>query len=191
MKKILFLIFFSIITSSVGANEIDELTKLADDGDPIAQNNLGHYYLYMSDDNPDDKELLDKAIYYLNAAAEQEQVNAMTTVGWTYFTGEHGAPKDNEQAIYWNQRASDLGFTIASYNMGFFYYSGLGGVKKDLVKAKQYWELSASQWITSTNRGGSMPEELLDEINEYNKNPTNEMIKLRDWYIGILNSIES
>ena len=32
---------------------------------------------------------------------------------------------------------------------------------------------------------------LLDEINEYNKNPTNEMIKLRDWYIGILNSIES
>ena len=29
-----------------------------------------------------------KAIKYLNLAAEQEQVNAMTTVGWTYFTGE-------------------------------------------------------------------------------------------------------
>ena len=113
MKKLILIIFFSIFSFSVGANEIDNLTKLADDGDPVAQNNLGHYYLYLSDDNPDDKELLNKAIYYLNAAAEQEQVNAMTTVGWTYFTGEHGAPKDNEQAIYWNQRASDLGFTIA------------------------------------------------------------------------------
>ena len=35
---------------------------------------------------------LDKAIFYLNAAAAQGQVNAMTTVGWTYFTGDHGAP---------------------------------------------------------------------------------------------------
>ena len=40
MKQLIFLIFFSIFTFSVGANEIDDLTKLADDGDPIAQNNL-------------------------------------------------------------------------------------------------------------------------------------------------------
>ena len=59
MKQIIFVIFFSIFTFSVGANEIDDLTKLADDGDPIAQNNLGHYYLYLSEDNPDDKELLE------------------------------------------------------------------------------------------------------------------------------------
>ena len=26
-------------------------------------------------------------------AAEQEQVNAMTTIGWFYFTGEFGAGK--------------------------------------------------------------------------------------------------
>ena len=188
MKKILFLILFSIFTFSVSANEIDKLTKLADNGDPIAQNNLGHYYLYLSDDNPDDKELLDKAIYYLNAAAEQEQVNAMTTVGWTYFTGEHGAPKDNEQAIYWNQRASDLGFTIASYNMGFFYYSGLAGLDQDLVMAKKFWLLSASQWVNSEGLHETTAQELLDEINQYNPNPTNEMIKLRDFFIMLLKS---
>ena len=90
--RIFFLIFFSILTSSISANEIDDLTKLADDGDPVAQNNLGHYYLYLSDDKPEDKELLDKAIYYLNAAAEQEQVNAMTTL--VGHAGEHGATKD-------------------------------------------------------------------------------------------------
>ena len=60
-------------------------------------------------------------------AAEQEQVNAMTTVGWIYFTGEFGAPKDNEEAIYWNERASVLGCATASYNMGFllFWLCGL------------------------------------------------------------------
>ncbi len=47
MKQIIFIIFFSIFSFSISANEIDDLTKLADDGDPIAQNNLGHYYLYL------------------------------------------------------------------------------------------------------------------------------------------------
>ena len=167
------------------ADDISDLTKLADSGDPVAQNNLGHYYLYRSDDNPEN---LEKAIHYLNAAAAQEQVNAMTTVGWTYFTGEHGAPKNNEQAIYWNQRASDLGFTVASYNMGFFYYSGFAGLEQDLIMAKKYWLLSASQWLNSEVLHGSTPQGLLDEINEYNPNPTEEMIQLRDFFINLLKS---
>ena len=112
----------------------------------------------------------------------------MTTVGWTYFTGEHGAPKNNEQAIYWNQRASDLGFTVASYNMGFFYYSGLAGLEQDLIMAKKYWLLSASQWLNSEGLHQSTPQGLLDEINEYNPNPTEEMIQLRDFFINLLKS---
>ena len=167
------------------ADYLSDLTKLADSGDPVAQNNLGHYYLYRSDDNPEN---LEKAIHYLNAAAAQEQVNAMTTVGWTYFTGEHGAPKDNGQAIYWNQRASDLGFTVASYNMGFFYYSGLAGLEQDLIMAKKYWLLSASQWLNSEGLHGSTPQGLLDEINEYNPNPTEKMIQLRDFFINLIKS---
>ena len=188
MKQIIFIIFFSIFSFSASANEIDDLRKLADDGDPVAQNNLGHYYLYLSDNNPDDKELLDKAIYYLNAAAEQEQVNAMTTVGWTYFTGEHGAPKDNEQAIYWNQRASDLGFTIASYNMGFFYYSGAVGLERDLNETKKYWLLSASQYLDNRNICEAEPKELLEEINQYNPNPTKEMIEIRDFFYNLIST---
>ena len=167
------------------ADYLSDLTELADSGDPVAQNNLGHYYLYRSDDNPEN---LEKAIHYLNEAAGQEQVNAMTTVGWTYFTGEHGATKNAEQAIYWNQRASDLGFTVASYNMGFFYYSGFVGLEQDLVIAKKYWLLSASQWINSETLHESRPQELLDEINEYNPNPTEEMIQLRDFFINLLKS---
>ena len=184
MKKILYLIFFLIFTFSVTANELDDLTKLADDGDAIAQNNLGYSYLYGLDGVKD----LDKAIHYLNAAASQGQVNAMTTVGWFYFTGEFGAPKDNEQALYWNQRASEAGFTIASYNLGFFYYSGLAGVEQDLNKAKKYWYLSASQWIESEGLHTSTADDLLNEINQYNPNPTTQMIELRDLFIVLLKS---
>ena len=181
------LLIFSFQSWS-NADYLSDLTKLADSGDPVAQNNLGHYYLYRSDGN---SEYLDKAIHYLNAAAAQEQVNAMTTVGWTYFTGEHGAPKNNEQAIYWNQRASDLGFTVASYNMGFFYYSGFVGLEQNLTTAKKYWLLSASQYHDEDNICDAPPDELLQEINDYNPNPTDEMIQLRDLFITLIKSVEA
>jgi len=187
VKKYIYIIFifFLFFNNTLKADNISDLTVLADEGDAIAQNNLGHYYLYRSEGN---EENLDKAIYYLNAAAAQGQVNAMTTVGWTYFTGDHGAPQDNEQAIYWNQRASDAGFTIASYNIGFFYYSGLAGLKQDLNMAKKYWLLSASQWVDSEGLHDARANELLEEINQYNPNPTKDMINLRDLFISLLKS---
>ena len=185
MKKILILISIIFINFSVLADDKNWLIKKANEGDPVAQNNLGYNHLYGLNGFKQDTE---KAIKYLNLAADQEQVNAMTTVGWFYFTGEFGAPKDNEQALYWNQRASELGFTIASYNMGFFYYSGLVGLDQDLSKAKKYWLLSASQWINSKGLHDAKAEELLVEINQYNPNPSKEMIELRDLFISMLKS---
>ena len=185
MKKILILISIIFINFSVLADDKIWLIEKANEGDPVAQNNLGYNHLYGLNGFKQDTE---KAIKYLNLAADQEQVNAMTTVGWFYFTGEFGALKDNEQAIYWNQRASELGFTIASYNMGFFYYSGFVGLDQDLNQAKKYWLLSASQWINSEGLHSTTAEELLAEINQYNPNPSKEMIELRDMFIVMLKS---
>ena len=188
MKRLSLYVFLVLMFCNIGfADELDDLKTLADSGDAIAQNDLGHLYLFGN------RELgvsidLDKGIEYLNKAAEQNQVNAMTTIGWSYFLGENGAEQNNEEAIYWNKRASDSGFTVASYNMGFFYYSGLAGVKQDLLKAKKYWLLSASQWLNSEGLHEATPQELLDEINEYNPNPTEKMIQLRDFFINLLKS---
>ena len=173
---------------SLANSTLLDLKRRADAGDAVAQNNLGHIYLYGNTELNVSVDL-DIGIEYLNKAAEQDQVNAMTTIGWNYFLGTNGAEQNNEEAIYWNKRASDSGFTVASYNMGFFYYSGLAGVKQDLLKAKKYWLLSASQWVDSPNRGGATPQELLDEINNFNNNPSEEMIELRDWFINLLKSI--
>ena len=189
MKKYSYLIviFVLFINTIVKADYLSSLREEADKGDIISQNNLGHLYLYGSNEYDISKDI-DKAIYYLSKAASQGQVNAMTTVGWTYFTGNHGATKNNEEAIYWNQKASDAGFTVASYNIGFFYYSGLAGLEQDLIMAKKYWLLSASQWLNSEGLHESTANGLLDEINEYNPNPTKEMITLRDFYIMLLKS---
>ena len=72
--------------------------------------------------------------------------------------------------------------------MGFFYYSGLAGLNQDLVMAKKFWLLSASQWVNSEGLHEATAQELLDEINQYNPNPTKEMIKLRDFFIMLLKS---
>ena len=185
MKKILIFLGIIFINFSVLADDIKWQIEKADEGDPVYQNNVGYSYLVGINGFTKD---LDKASKYLNMAAEQEQVNAMTTIGWIYFTGEYGATKDFEEAIYWNKKASDLGFTIASYNLGFFYYSGLAGLDQDLALAKKYWFLSASQWVNSEGLHTTTADELLEEINEYNPNPSKEMIKVRDLFIMMLKS---
>ena len=183
---VLFLIFS--LNSLSNADQKNDLIRDANEGDAIAQNNLGFNYLLGLNGFTKDT---DKAIKYLNLAAEQEQVNAMTTVGWTYFTGEFGAQKNNEEAIYWNQRASDLGCATASYNMGFFYYSGFVGLDQNLTTAKKYWLLSASQYHDEDNICDSPPDELLQEINDYNPNPTDAMIQIRDLFITLIKSVEA
>ena len=183
---VLFLIFS--LNSLSNADQKNDLIKDANEGDAIAQNNLGFNYLYGQKGFAKN---IEKAIKYLNLAAEQEQVNAMTTVGWTYFTGEFGAPKDDEEAIYWNQRASVLGCATASYNMGFFYYSGFVGLEQNLTTAKKYWLLSASQYHDEDNICDAPPDELLQEINDYNPNPTDAMIQIRDLFITLIKSVEA
>ena len=177
-----------IANISLANSTLLDLKKRADTGDAIAQNNLGHTYLYGNEELNVSIDL-DKGIKYLNMAAEQDQVNAMTTIGWNYFLGDKGAEQNNEEAIYWNKRASKLGFSVASYNMGFFYYSGFVGLDQNLTIAKKYWLLSASQYLDKDNICDASADDLLEEINDYNPNPSVEMMKLRDLFIDLLKSI--
>lgn len=190
MKKLTYilLVFYIFNFSSLYSDDFHtNLKKKADRGDAQSQNDLGHMYLYgFSDYNIEQND--SKAIYYLNKAAAQNQVNAMTTVGWVYFEGTHGAPVDYEEAVGWNKKASDLGCSIASYNMGLFYYGGLADLDQNLNEAKRFWLLSASQYINPKNICRADPDELLREINQYNKNPSKEMQELRDFFINLLKS---
>ena len=190
MKKLkyILLIFCAFNFSNLYSDDFHTtLKKKADQGDAISQNDLGHMYLDGFPDYNIEQDT-DKAIYYLSKAAAQNQVNAMTTVGWVYFEGTLGAPVDYEEAVGWNKKASDLGCSIASYNMGLFYYGGLADLDQNLNEAKRFWLLSASQYINPKNICRADPNELLQEINQYNKNPSKEMQELRDFFINLLKS---
>jgi len=159
MKKFLtlFLILFSILTF-VSAKEnsiiignkekkitIEDIQRIADRGNPEALNVLSWLY-FKGDKEFKIEKNNEKGILYMIKAAEKNQVNSMTDLGWFSLTGEYGVKKDFKKAVYWNEKASKLKFATATYNIGLFYYAGIADLPQDLIKAKKYWVLSAEQW---------------------------------------------
>jgi hypothetical protein len=197
MKKLLtlFLILFSISTfvsakenSTVIGNKekkitIADIQRIADKGNPEALNALSWMYLRGDKEFKIEKNN-EKGIHYMIKAAEKNQVNSMTDLGWFSLTGEYGVKKDFKKAVYWNEKASKLKFATATYNLGLFYYAGIADLPQDLIKAKKYWVLSAEQW--KNRNEDTTAEGLLEEINQYSSNQTKEMIILRDVYIDFV-----
>jgi hypothetical protein len=197
MKKILtlFLILFSISTfisakenSTILGNKekkitIEDIQRIADRGNPEALNILSWIY-FRGDKEFKIEQNNEKGIHYMIRAANKNQVNSMTDLGWYSFTGEYGVKKDFKNAFYWNEKASKLEFATATYNIGLFYYAGIADLPRDLIKAKKYWILSAEQW--KNRNKDTTAEGLLEEINQYSSNQTKEMMILRDVYINFV-----
>ena len=133
MKKLLtlFLILFSISTfvsakensTIIGNKEkkitIEDIQRIADRGNPEALNALSWIY-FRGDKEFKIEKNNEKGIHYMIKAAEKNQVNSMTDLGWLSFTGEYGVKKDFKKAVYWNEKASKLKFATATYNIGLF-----------------------------------------------------------------------
>ena len=87
------------------------------------------------------------------------------------------------------RRAIDeFGRKLSKGGVGFFYYSGAVGLERDLNETKKYWLLSASQYLDNRNICEAEPKELLEEINQYNPNPTKEMIEIRDFFYNLIST---
>ena len=72
---------------------------------------------------PKDEE---KAAELFQQAAEQEDPDAMCTLGWCYETG-CGVPQDWEKAAEWYRKAADEGSGQAMGNLAWCYEHGKGG----------------------------------------------------------------
>ncbi len=77
----------------------------ADQGDEIAQYNLGTYYFFGFGVDQDYSE----ALRLFRLAAEQGYANGIFAVGECYYLGT-GVDKDPETAAEWYQKALDAGF---------------------------------------------------------------------------------
>ena len=72
-----------------------------------------------------------------------DDAEAIYNLGGYYYQGECGLQQDSEKAVELWIRAGELGDTAAFNNLGVAYRKG-EGVRKDLQKAKYYYELAAT-----------------------------------------------
>ena len=120
------------------ATALREWRPLAEQGDALAQYNLGVLYRKGRGVPQDDVQARQ---WYAKAAA-QGQAKAQFNLGTLYFNGE-GVPKDYPQALRWFRLAADQGEAVAQTKIAIMYDDGQG-VSQDLVQAYKWYSLAAT-----------------------------------------------
>jgi len=136
---ILTLTLFSLIgvgcSQESAENDIDNIKKVAEQGDIKAQIELGFAY-YKGKEVPQDKAL---AAHWFLKAAEQGDMSAQHYMGWMYAKAD-GVEENIEKAIYWHTKAAENGHIDSQVNLGNIYLRG-----KDYTKARKWYELAVSK----------------------------------------------
>ena len=120
------------------ATALKEWKPLAEEGNAVAQNNLGLMYHNGWGVPQDDKE----AVYWYRLAVEQGYAIAQYNLGLMYEKGK-GVPQDDKEAARLYQLAAEQGDVDAQYNLGLMYFFG-EGVPQDNVYAHMWWNIAAS-----------------------------------------------
>ena len=120
------------------ATALREWRPLAEQGDALAQYNLGVLYRKGRGVPQDDVQARQ---WYAKAAA-QGQAKAQFNLGTLYFNGE-GVPKDYPQALRWFRLAADQGEAVAQTKIAIMYDEGQG-VSQDIVQAYKWYSLAAT-----------------------------------------------
>jgi len=120
------------------ATALHEWRPLAEQGDALAQYNLGVLYRKGRGVPQDDVQARQ---WYVKAAA-QGLAKAQFSLGTLYFNGE-GAPKDYQQALRWFRLAADQGEALAQTKMAIIYDEGQG-VPQNIVQAYKWYSLAAT-----------------------------------------------
>lgn len=107
--------------------------EAANENDPIAQYNMGIYYL----NGLAVKEDTIKGLRFLEKSAIQGFPNAQYRLAFLYYVGGNTIKRDVSKGIEWLTLASDQGMPDAQYELSKIYYKGEGDeVAPDYKKAK-------------------------------------------------------
>ena len=121
------------------ATALKEWKPLAEEGNAVAQNNLGLMYHNGWGVPQDYKE----AVYWYRLAVEQGYAIAQYNLGLMYEKGK-GVPQDDKEAARLYQLAAEQGDVDAQYNLGVMYERG-NGVPQDYKEAVYWYRLAAEQ----------------------------------------------
>ena len=120
------------------ATALREWRPLAEQGDALAQYNLGVLYRKGRGVPQDDVQ----ARQWYEKAAAQGQAKAQYNLGILYLNGG-GVPKDYRQALRWFRMAADQGEALAQTKIAIMYDDGQG-VPHDFVQAHKWYNLAAT-----------------------------------------------
>jgi len=110
-----------LASNAFGAPDFDETKAAAEQGDAVAQNNLG----YMYDNGEGVPENDAEAVKWYRKAADQGLVDAQYNLGLMYGNGE-GVPENDAEAIRLYRKAADQEYAKAQFNLGLMYDNGEG-----------------------------------------------------------------
>jgi TPR repeat protein len=116
------------------------LNPIAKTGDVDAQYRLGKTALHGLDGRPANR---DAASYWLNKAADQDDIRALHLLGVTYSFGYDEFEIDKNKAFSYYLRAAKLGSGPSQNNLAWAYFKG-EGVEKNLYEAI-YWATKATE----------------------------------------------
>ena len=118
---------------------LTELIRMAEQGDAVAQYNLGFSYAYGTGVPQDDA----RALAWYRLAAEQGLDAAQHHLGVMYANGE-GTTQDFDEAVRWLRMAAAQDYSTARYHLGVMYANG-DGVPDDEAEALAWFRESAEE----------------------------------------------
>jgi TPR repeat protein len=118
---------------------LEEWRPLAEQGDAIAQYNLGLMYEDGAGVLQDDAE----AVKWYQLAAEQGLVLAQNNLGNMYYNGQ-GVLQDYSEAVRWYRLAAEQGNARAQFFLGLMYFTGDGALKSNVLAHMWYNIASAN-----------------------------------------------
>ena len=137
------------------ATALREWRPLAEQGDALAQYNLGLLYV-KGQGVPQD--YVQGRQWYEKAAA-QGRADAQVDLGILYDYGR-GVPQDFKKAVYWYRLSANQGNDLAQRQLGLLYERG-DGVPQDYVQAYMWYSLGAAK---GAKRGAALRDALAKQM---------------------------
>ena len=91
-----------------------------------------------------------EAYCVLKPYAESGDPEAQYNIGWMYLNG-YGLMMNDRLALEWWERASDQGYTDATFSIAMLYSLGEGQVKRDMNKAVSYYLMAVEDGHEDAN----------------------------------------
>ena len=144
----------------IDKDELEEIQKLADEGDKEAQFKIGYYY-FTGLGKP--QSYKDAYKWYTLASDQGEQFSSFN-LGHIFYTGLYTYPRNLDTSFKYFKKSAEMGNAIAQYFIGLMYKLG-DGIKQDKINSYVWINMSAAQ-------------------------ENKEAIKLRKWYDRRLSKTE-